>query len=385
MELKKIVNFSPGPSRLPDDVVKNISEMFLQREKTGCSIIEKSHRGEEFLSIVSDCKKLVSKLLKLSQCAKKFHVLFLSGGASQDFLRCPINLLQKDENAFFLDSGFWTQKAFLEGQLILKMQGLSDKQLQEISSSKSTNYAALPTFKELPSKGKYLYLCTNNTIVGTQYHKMPECQIPLVADTTSDLFAIERPPKELDKFAVIFCGTQKNLGTSGLSLVLVRDDIMQQLVERQKTNPLPSMLSYAVANEQNSLFNTPSVFTFYVLHQVLLWIEKKGGIQKLEQENRKKSEIIYKLIDESNFFEGHAKTIDRSIVNVVFRISNRLEKQKLYEQDLLKKFDDAGFIGIKGHRLLGGFRASMYNAFPLSDAEKLATLLHEFIVSIEKK
>lgn len=385
MELKKIINFSPGPSRLPDPVVENICEMFLQRQKTGCSPIEKSHRGEEFLSIISDCKKLISKLLQLDQCAKPFHIIFLSGGASQDFLRCPINLLQKDEQAFYLDSGFWTKKAFSEGQLILKMQGLFDGQLKQISSSASADYAELPNFTQLPSEGKYLYLCTNNTIVGTQYHKMPESEIPLVADATSDLFAIERTPKELDKFSVLFCGTQKNLGTSGLSLVLVRDDIMQSLVKRQKINPIPSMLSYAVANEQNSLFNTPPVFPFYVLHQVLLWMEKKGGIQKLEQENRKKSEIIYKIIDECDLLQGHAKTRDRSIVNVVFRLSNRWGKQELWERALLKKFDDANFIGIKGHRLLGGFRASMYNAFPLSDAEKLADLLLEFIASIKKK
>lgn len=381
---KESYNFYPGPSTIPDGVVQSAIKMLGERHTHGISLIEKSHRSDEFLSILHQCSDIIAKLLRLDECSQKFHSLFLHGGASQDFLRVPLNLLGKDDQAFYINSGFWTKKAEEQAILALKMRGFNEKVIQRVACTEANHFRNIPTLPpDILSNGKYIYLCTNNTIVGTQYHTLPQQKIPLIADATSDLFSIERSPQDLERFGIIFCSAQKNLGTAGVCLVLVRDDIMQTLLERQKKNPLPLMLSYAAAYTNKSLPNTPSVFSIYLLYKMLLWIKEKGGVRALDKENRLKSSLLYQLIDESELLEGHCEKESRSIVNVVFRFSDKYNKAKEWENAFLQRCHQENLFGLKAHKLLGsGIRASMYNSFPRKGTLKLIQILKDFLSSI---
>lgn len=347
-------NFSAGPAILPKEVLQEAAKGVLDFMETGLSILEISHRSAEFESVIKEAEDLVRELAGLGD---DYAVLFLTGGASTQFFMVPMNLLKENESAAYIDSGTWSTKAIKEAKHF--------GHVNVIASSKESNYTYIPKEYTVPKDAAYLHITSNNTIYGTQYKNFPETSIPLVADMSSDIFS---KPIHFNKFGLIYAGAQKNLGPAGVTLVILRKDLLGRS-ERK----MPAMLDYNTHVQNGSLYNTPPVFPIYVLMLTLRWIKNKGGLSVIAKYNEEKAALLYKEIDENPCFTGTANKEDRSLMNVCF-----LPTQPGYTEPFLQLCKEAGITEIKGHRSVGGFRASIYNAMPLESVELLVEVMRHF-------
>ena len=338
-------NFSAGPSILPKEVFDGSSNALLEYQETGLSIIEMSHRSKEVGLIIEEAKSLVIELLKLNE--NEYDVLFLQGGASLQFSMVAYNLLHT--KAGYLNTGSWSEKAIKEAKLF--------GEVIELSSSKSNEYRNIPKDFNIPDDIDYLHMTSNNTIYGTQYHSVPKTDAPIVVDSSSDIFS---RVFDYSFYDLIYAGAQKNIGPAGVTLVVVKKDILGKV-----SREIPSMLNYNVHIEKKSLYNTPPVFAIYATLLNLRWI-KKQTIEFIDQTNYKKAKMLYDEIDNNSLFNGFADVQDRSIMNVTF---------DLVDNSLSSTFDTliekSKISGVKGHRSIGGYRASMYNALPIESVQTL--------------
>lgn len=349
-------NFSAGPAILPAPVLKEAGKAAANYQGMGLSLLELSHRGPEFTAIIEEANALMKEIMGLPD---DYHVLWLSGGASTQFFMAPMNLLNSDETAAYVDSGTWANKAIKEAK--------SFGNVTVLASSKEQNYTFIPKGYKIPKDVKYLHLTSNNTIFGTQMHKFPKSPVPLVCDMSSDFLSRPVDPKP---FGLIYAGAQKNLGPAGTTVVIVREDMLGT-VQRH----LPSMVDYRTFVKENSLYNTPPVFPIYVSLLTLRWIKKNGGLKGMQRRNKTKAAILYQEIDRNPLFKGTTAVEDRSLMNVCFVME---EKYAALEKEFLKETEAHGMVGLKGHRSVGGFRASIYNAMPKSSVQALVDLMADF-------
>ena len=345
-------NFSAGPSILAPEVFQKASKALLDFEGTGLSVIEISHRSPEFVRVIERARALALEIAGLDD---SYTTLFLQGGASMQFLMVPYNLLET--KAAYIDTGTWANKAQKEAALF--------GNAEVIASSKADGYKYIPKNVTVPTDIDYLHITTNNTIYGTEYHSLPQTSVPLVADMSSDIFS---RPLDYKQFSLIYAGSQKNLGASGSTLVIVKKDLLGKVSRK-----LPSMMDYQLHIKNDSMFNTPSTFAVYVNLLVLEWIQAQGGLQALGKRNRAKADLLYGEIDRNPLVVGYANKEDRSLMNVVFNLTDESTKERF---DVLCK--EANISGIKGHRSVGGYRASIYNALPLESVQVLVDVLKEF-------
>jgi len=349
-------NFSAGPCILPAEVMQNASEAVIELDGIGLSLIEISHRSKEFVAIMEKARTLALELLGLE--GKGYQALFLQGGASMQFLMTVFNLL--DKKAGYVNTGTWSQKAIKEARLF--------GEIVEVASSQKDNFNHIPKGFDIPSDLDYLHLTSNNTIYGTQFKEFPKTDVPLVCDMSSDIFS-----RQLDfsQFDLIYAGAQKNMGPAGTTLVVVKEDILGKVSRK-----IPSMMDYSVHIAKDSMFNTPPVFAVYVSMLTMQWLKDLGGIAAIEEVNERKANLIYSEIELNPVFSGIAAKEDRSNMNATFNIT---------DDELKDVFDEmckeAGINGINGHRSVGGYRASMYNALPLESVGVLVDIMSE----LEKK
>ena len=357
MTTNRIFNFSAGPAVLPLEVLETARENLLSMPGVGMSILEISHRSKPFDEVIQGAE---ADIRTLAGIPDGYRVLFLQGGASLQFSMVPMNLLPPGGSADYVVSGVWSQKAVKEAK---RVGGV-----KIAASTEAEGFARVPSQAELTLDpgAAYVHYTTNNTIYGTEFHDVPEVGgVPLVADTSSDMFS---GPIDVSKYALIYAGAQKNLAPAGVTLVIIREDMLG------RTPPsLPTMLQYPVHVENASLYNTPPVFTIYVMRLVLGWLVKQGGLAAIQQANDRKAGKLYAEIDRTGFYRGHAKPDSRSRMNVTFRLpSEDLEKV------FAKAATAAGLDGLKGHRSVGGMRASIYNAFPEAGVDALVQFMQEF-------
>jgi phosphoserine aminotransferase len=355
---RDIIIFNPGPAMLPEPVLESTSKAVLNFANTGMSIMEVSHRAKEFDALLADTEK---KLHSIMGIPDTYKVLFLQGGATLQFSMVPINLLPAGKVADYVDTGYFASRAIKEAKLIGKVN--------VAASTKDNNYNKLPaqTDLRLTLDAAYCHITSNNTIYGTQWQAFPETKrVPLVADMSSDILSRKI---DVSKFGLIYAGAQKNIGPAGVTCVIIRKD----LVGKAPANT-PTMLDYKPHVENNSSFNTCPVTAIFVVHEVLKWIEDQGGVDKIEAINNEKAGIIYNIIDSnSDYYKGHAEMGCRSRMNITFRLPSEALEEK-FASEASKK----GLKGLKGHRSVGGIRASIYNAVPLSGAQRLADFMKEF-------
>lgn len=346
-------NFSAGPCILPQEVLKKAAEAVINFNDLDLSLIEISHRSKDFVDVMENARNLVKELLNLP---KGYSVLFLQGGASLEFLMAAYNLLKIDGKAAYLDTGTWSSKAIKEAKLL--------GEIEVIASSKDKGYNYIPKNYKIPSNIDYLHITSNNTIYGTQLKEFPKTESLLVCDMSSDIFS-----RELDfsKFDLIYAGAQKNMGPAGTTLVVVKDEILGKT-----GRTIPSMLDYQVHIDKESMYNTPPVFPVYVSMLTLQWLKDLGGIKAIEKINEAKAAILYNEIDRNPLFKGFAAKEDRSLMNVTFNLTDESKKDTFD-----KLWNAAGISGIKGHRSVGGYRASIYNAMPIESIQVLVDVMQQ--------
>jgi phosphoserine aminotransferase len=360
MKANRIYNFNPGPAALPLSVLDEIQQNILNFNRTGMSITEISHRSKDFEHVLNDAIARTKRLLGLDQ---NYHVLFCQGGASLQFCMIPMNFLPGQKSADYVDTGTWSTKAIQEAEIL-------GKSIQVVASSKDRNYAYIPQKIHFNSEVAYVHITSNNTIKGTQWASFPNTNdVPIVSDMSSDIMSRRI---DVSKFGLIYAGAQKNIGPAGVCLVIVHQDMLARVADN-----IPTMLKYTTYSSKNSLYNTPPCFAVYTVQLVLKWLEETiGGLDKMEALNRKKARTLYDAIDASDFYSGTSEADSRSMMNVTFRLPNEdLEKQ--FVEAALK--NDLG--GLKGHRSVGGCRASLYNAISLEAVETLV----DFMRAFEKK
>jgi phosphoserine aminotransferase len=347
-------NFYAGPSILSQYTIKSTAEAILNFADTGLSLMEVSHRGKEFVAVCDEARDLVKELLDVPAT---HDVIFLGGGASMQFCMVPYNLLKK--KASYLDTGTWASKAIKEAKLF--------GEVEVVASSKEKNYTFIPKNYTVSGDSDYFHITTNNTIYGTQIHNIPEVNVPLAADMSSDIFS---RPVDVSKYDVIYAGAQKNLAPAGVTIVIVRRDALNRA-----GRPIPTMLNYMTHVEKESMFNTPPVVPVFAALQTLKWYKENGGIVAMQKKNEEKAAVLYDEIDRNRLFRGTAETEDRSLMNVCFVMN---DEYKELEPAFATFAAAAGMIGIKGHRSVGGFRASIYNAMPLDSVKALVQTMREF-------
>ncbi len=348
----RICNFNPGPAALPLSVLEKVKDEILNYHGTGMSILETSHRSKEFKELLDDANGLIRKIYNIPD---EYKILWLQGGSSTQFYMVPANLML-NKPAEYVNTGTWSKKAIKEA----KFYG----DVNVIASSEDKNFSYIPKV-EFGDDISYAHITSNNTINGTQWHTYPKTGKPLIADMCSDFLS---RPVDIKKFGLIYASAQKNLGPAGVTVVIIRDDLINL------GKDIPTMISYKTHAEKNSAFNTPPTFSIYVCKLVLEWIKSIGGLPEIESRNKKKSSLVYNVIDSSNnFYKGHAELDSRSNMNVTFR----LPSEEL-EAECVEKGKEKGFVGIKGHRSVGGMRVSLYNAVPVEAAEKVSEFLKEF-------
>ena len=353
--MQRVINFSAGPSTIPLSVLKQAQDEFLNYQGRGYSIMEISHRTKVFEEVLHQAMDRVKSLYGFSD---DYAVLFLQGGASLQFAQVPMNLCNGGV-AEYANTGNWTNKAIKEAETL----GINYK---VVASSKESKFDHIPVVK-FSDDADYGYICSNNTIYGTQYSELPKCKCPLVVDSSSDLFS---RPVDLSSVGLFYGGIQKNGGPAGVTLVVIRKDLLDR-VENTKT---PLILRYKTQVDADSMSNTPNTFGIYMLNLMLSWIENLGGLGEIHKRNVAKAELLYGTIDElSDFYKGHVKKDSRSLMNVVFNIANP-ELEPLF----VKMAEANGMIGLKGHRVLGGIRASIYNAITLDNVQTLCEFMREF-------
>jgi phosphoserine aminotransferase len=346
-------NFSAGPAILPQEVIQGAAQAVLELDNIGLSLIEISHRSKEFIGIMEEACSLSLQLLGLEN--KGYKAMFLQGGASMQFLMTAYNLLEN--KAGYVNSGTWSTKAIKEAKLL--------GEVHELASSKDQNFNYIPKGYDIPNDLDYLHLTTNNTIFGTQYKSLPDTDVPLVADMSSDIFS---RPFDYSKFDMFYAGAQKNMGPSGVTLVLIKESSFNKV-----SRAIPSMLNYEVQANAGSMFNTPPVFPVYTVLLNLRWIAKNGGLEGVGIQNHKKAALIYDEIDRNPLFEGFAHQDDRSHMNATFNLKDNTQADIF---DPL--WNQANISGLKGHRSVGGYRASIYNAMPIESIKVLVDCMQEF-------
>jgi phosphoserine aminotransferase len=353
----RIHNFSSGPAVLPLEVLEQVQQDLVALPGVGMSVLEISHRSTAFDAIIQGCE---ASLRALANIGKEYRVLFLQGGASLQFSMVPMNLLPPGGSADYIVTGVWSDKAVKEAKRV--------GTVRTVASTAAEKFTRVPKPAELSfdPNAAYVHMTTNNTIYGTQFHYTPDTgTVPLVADASSDIFS---RPLDVQKYGLIYAGAQKNLAPSGVTLVIIREDLLSRT-----PSSLPTMLQYGVHAENASLYNTPPVFPIYVMGLVLGWLQKNGGLAAVERVNIRKAEKVYAEIDRTGFYRGHAAADSRSRMNLTFRLpSEELEKK------FVKESTAAGLDGLKGHRSVGGLRASIYNAFPESGVDALVQFMQEF-------
>lgn len=354
---KRAYNFNAGPAALPLEVLERAQAEFVNYGNTGMSIMEMSHRGPVYEAVHNEAQE---RLLSLLGNPSGYKVLFIQGGASTQFAMIPMNFLGQGQIANYVMSGSWADKAIKEAKLI--------GETHEAASSKESKYMSLPDLSnmQLSDQAAYLHLTSNETIEGTQFKEFPDTgSVPLICDMSSDILS---RPFDLNQFGMVYAGAQKNLGPSGVAVVIIREDMITD------SKHLPTMLRYQTYLANNSLYNTPPSFGVYMINEVLKWIEEKGGLQGVQAMNRKKAGLIYDAIDHSDgFYRGCVNAEARSDMNITFRLATEeLEKQ------FVKESEQAGFVGLKGHRSVGGLRASVYNAVPYESAQALVDFMQQF-------
>jgi len=347
-------NFSAGPAVLDRTVMDEAAGAVGSFQDMGLSILEISHRSKQFVAVMEEAESLIRELLHVTD---DYAVLFLTGGASSQFFMTPMNILASDQTAGYVDTGTWSSKAIKEAKLFGNVNVLA--------SSKEDNYKHIPD-ATVPSGLRYLHLTSNNTIYGTQYHKWPETDTPLVVDMSSDIFS--RDIGDINQYGLIYAGAQKNLGPAGTTLVIVRKDWLGQ-VDRQ----IPTMLDYKTHIAKGSSFNTPPVFPIYVCMLSLRWLKANGGVKVMQARNEAKAKVLYAEIDRNPLFQGVAREQDRSLMNVNFSLTD-----PNHEAGFLKYATDHDAVGLKGHRSVGGLRASIYNALKPESVHHLVQLMKDY-------
>ncbi|WP_294596933.1 3-phosphoserine/phosphohydroxythreonine transaminase [uncultured Rikenella sp.] len=348
-------NFSAGPSILPRVAVENAAKAVLDLNGIGLSVLEISHRTKDFEEVLDEAVALFKELLRIPE---GYSVLFLGGGASMQFCMVPFNLLEK--KAGYINTGVWAKKALKEAKLF--------GEVETVASSEDKNFSYIPKGYAIPTDLDYLHITTNNTIFGTEYKTDIDSPVTLVADMSSDILS---RPVDVSKYGLIYGGAQKNLGPAGVTFVIVRNDILGKV-----SRAIPTMLDYRTHVEGGSMFNTPPVFPIYVVRETLKWLKSIGGVPAVQKLNEEKAALLYNEIDRNSMFTGTAAVEDRSLMNVCFVYS---EAHKELEPSAFLDFAKArGMVGIKGHRLVGGFRASIYNAMPKESVQALVNCMQEF-------
>jgi phosphoserine aminotransferase len=356
--MKQVHNFNAGPSALPSEVLKEAQAQFLNFNQTGMSIMELSHRSNAYEEVHEQAKLLLRELLQISD---EYEILFLQGGASLQFSMIPLNFLSDDNIALYVLTGAWSEKAYEEAKKI--------GETSIIASTKDSNYTSIPDHSsiDLPKNSSYLHITSNNTIYGTQWHSYPETgQIPLIADMSSDILSKKI---NVDSFSLIYAGAQKNLGPAGVTVVILKKALLSKI-----PISIPTMLNYTTHVKNNSLYNTPPTFSIYMLSLVLSWMKDQGGVEAIEKRNIEKASLLYQSIDDSDgFFIPHAHKDSRSNMNITFNLPTKDLTNKFLEQA-----NENGFIGLNGHRSIGGCRVSIYNAISLEACEAFAHFMSKF-------
>ena len=352
--MKKVHNFNAGPCVLPKSAVEASINALQDFKGTGMSVIEVSHRSKEWEAVMEDCRNLWKELLNIPE---GYHILFLGGGASSEFLFVAMNLLEN--KAGYLETGVWAKKALKEAK------GIGNAIC--IASSADKNFSYIPKGYEIPADMDYFHITTNNTIYGTEIHTDMDSPVNLVADMSSDIMS---RPVDVSKYALIYGGAQKNVGPAGVTFVIVREDILGKV-----SRYIPTMIDYRTHIKEDSMFNTPPVFPIFVMTETLKWVKSLGGLNEMYKLNKAKANILYNEIDRNSMFEGTAAKEDRSLMNVCFVMT---EAYKDKEDAFMAFAKERGMVGIKGHRSVGGFRASIYNACPKESIEALVACMQEF-------
>ena len=346
--------FNAGPCKLPDRTLENTAKAILEFNNSGQSIMEVSHRGKDFVAVMDNTIELMREILNIPE---NYSVLFLGGGASLQFAMIPYNFMKS--KAFYLDTGTWSTAAIKEAKLFGEVIDLS---------SKDKAFTYIPKNLKVPSDVDYVHITTNNTIRGTEIHEDLTFDKPLFADISSDILS---RPVDVSKYAMIYGGAQKNMGPAGVTFVILRNDMLDKVVDR----PIPTMLKYSTHVEKKSMHNTPPVVNIYALRETLLWVKEQGGVKAMDKLSNEKATMLYNAIDESKLFTCPVVKEDRSRMNVIFVLE---EKYKHLEEDFVKFATSKNCVGIKGHRSVGGFRASIYNACTVEDVKALVEVIKEF-------
>ena len=352
--MKKVHNFTAGPCVLPQQAIDNAIEALKDFKGTGVPVISISHRTKEWEAVMNECRALWKELLNIPD---DYEVLFLGGGASMGFLYVAMNFLEN--KAGYLETGVWAKKALKEAK------GLGNA--YAVASSAETVYNYIPKNFEVPSDLDYLHVTTNNTIYGTELHEDLDCPVPLIADMSSDIMS---RPVDVSKYAMIYGGAQKNVGPAGVAFFIVKKDMLGKV-----SRYIPTMLNLKTHLDGESMFNTPPVFAIYVMNETLKWLKEQGGVEAIYEVNKKKAELLYGEIDRNPLFKGTAAVEDRSIMNVCFVMA---EGYEALQDEFMAFAKEKGMTGIKGHRSVGGFRASIYNACPIESVQALVDCMKEF-------
>ena len=347
-------NFNAGPSILPREVIEKAAAAVLDFDGLGLSILEISHRSKEFDAVMDDAVALFRELMNIPE---NYKVIFVGGGASTQFFHIPYNLLET--KAGYINTGVWSKKAIKEAK--------NFGEVAVLASSEDRNFTYIPKNVEIPTDLDYLHITTNNTIYGTEYHTDIDSPVNLIADMSSDILS---RPVDVTKYAMIYGGAQKNLGPAGATFAIIREDIVGKV-----SRALPSMVDYRSHMNNNSMYNTPPVFPVYVIRETLKWIKSIGGVEEIYRRNKEKADLLYAEIDRNPMFRGTAEKEDRSLMNICFVMTPEYEALAPEFMEFAKA---RGMVGIKGHRLVGGFRASCYNALPKESVEALVATMQEF-------
>ena len=371
--MSRVYNFSAGPSCLPEEVLQECAAEMMDYQGTGQSVMEMSHRSKAYEPIIQDAEAMVRKLMNVPD---NYKVLFVQGGGSTQFAMVAQNLGIKNKKAAYIETGVWAKKAAAEA----KKLGIA---VDVIASSKDKNYSYIPKVEKVEGDYDYVYICFNNTIMGTHYEYIPETgNIPLVADISSCVLS---EPLDVSKFGLLFAGAQKNLAPAGVTLVIVREDLIPEV---ENCLPgTPTMLAYKTHADNDSMYNTPPCYTIYVLGKVLHWIEKNGGAEGMLKRNKEKADYLYNFLDSSDFYRATTEVGSRSLMNVPFLTKYSvagatdeavLAKEKEINDKFCKEAAAAGFVNLKGHRLVGGMRASIYNAMSIEGVKALVEFMKKF-------
>ncbi len=352
----RIYNFSAGPATLPYEVLTQAAKDIVNFNNTGIGLIEMSHRSKEFMAVAEEAESLVRELFSVPD---NYKVLFLQGGASTQFAMVPMNLLSKGRTATYLNTGVWSKKAIKEAGLF------GNVNVAYTSEESGFDHVPAPSDLTLPADSEYTYFVSNNTIFGTQYHEFPVSDAPLVCDMSSDIMSRKI---DVSSFGIIFAGAQKNIGPAGATLVIIRDDLLSKTPDT-----VPTMFKYSTHADKGSMFNTPPCFAVYTIGLVMKWLKNLGGVDAIEKLNREKAALLYQTIDDSQFYKGHARTASRSFMNVTFNLPDPDLETKFIQEATSRELN-----GLKGHRSVGGVRASIYNAFPREGVETLVEFMKEF-------